>query len=541
MRKLLILALILLVGCQSIWRPRIGVYTYSNALIEYGHPARTKELPNKVTISEWELPEKTLILVFGRTDLLISYRIKKTKANYPVPEKPNVVAPVEAETVFTIPDLALKMLWVKPGTFLMGSLSSEKNRDDDETRHTVTLTQGFWLGKYEVTQTQWEKVMGSNPSHFKGADRPVETVSWDDVTSFCEKLTEREREAGRLPAGMAYQLPTEAQWEYSCRAGTKTVYAFGDSLTSRHANVSGGPGETTDVGKSPANAWGFHDMHGNVLEWCADWYDDYPRSAVRDPVGAAGDPDRVHRGGSWSRSAVFARSAYRGGSLPTYGPYTLGFRLSLRPAGKAEPQPEPPPPPPLQPEPTLPLKPVSGPSPFTGRKKYVNHWAEGRKQAEWHLKDGKRDGLCKWWHRNGEMWKKFTYRLELLNGRYTEWYRTGVKKESFKYDKGKLIVARIWQPDGTICPITKIDEGGNGVLTEYSEDGKLFRKLIYKDGYLLPGKRIFLPENFEAISQDYESEMRKARESQMLRTLQEIENETNTRMIQMIKASVRKR
>ena len=142
---------------------------------------------------------------------------------------------------FAIADLSLEMLWVKPGTFEMGSPTSEKNRGDDETRHTVTLTEGYWLGKHPVTQSQWEKVMGSNPSHFKGVNRPVEEVSWTEVTSFCNKLTASERAAGRLPAGMTYQLPTEAQWEYACRGGTKTPFSFGDELTSDQANIRGGP------------------------------------------------------------------------------------------------------------------------------------------------------------------------------------------------------------------------------------------------------------------------------------------------------------
>jgi formylglycine-generating enzyme len=212
---------------------------------------------------------------------------------------------------FAIADLSMEMLWVKPGTFEMGSPSSEKDRDDDETPHVVTLTQGFYLGKHEVTQSQWEKVMGSKPSKYKGADRPVEKVSWLDVTSFCNKLTASERTAGRLPAGMTYQLPTEAQWEYACRAGTKTSFSFGDSLTSRQANISGGPGETTAVGKYPANGWGFHDMHGNVWEWCADRYGIYPTVAATDPVGPADGSDRVTRGGSWDGSADLARSALR--------------------------------------------------------------------------------------------------------------------------------------------------------------------------------------------------------------------------------------
>ena len=237
---------------------------------------------------------------------------------------------------FTIADLSMEMLWVKPGTFDMGSPLSEKDRQDRETPHSVTLTDGYWLGKHEVTQSQWEKVMGSNPSFFKGGDKPVETVSWTEVTSFCNKLTASERRAGRLPAGMTYQLPTEAQWEYACRAGTKTAFSFGDSLTSGQANTSSRrrSRETTDVGKYPANGWGFHDMHGNVWEWCADWYGDYPTGAARDPVGPADGSDRVRRGGSWSRTADRARSAVRRGREPAVGNDYLGFRLSLRPASK---------------------------------------------------------------------------------------------------------------------------------------------------------------------------------------------------------------
>jgi formylglycine-generating enzyme required for sulfatase activity len=154
------------------------------------------------------------------------------------------------------------------------------------------------------------------------------------VTSFCDKLTELERKAGRLPAGMAYQLPTEAQWEYACRAGTKTSFSFGDSLTSGQANISGGPGETTAVGKYPANGWGFHDMHGNVFEWCADWYGDYPTGAARDPVGPADGSSRVQRGGSWYYTASNARSADRYGYGPASSFNNLGFRLSLRPASQ---------------------------------------------------------------------------------------------------------------------------------------------------------------------------------------------------------------
>jgi sulfatase modifying factor 1 len=263
---------------------------------------------------------------------------------------------------WTVPDLSLDMLWCGPGSFQMGSPEDEKGREDDETLHEVTLTSGYWLGKHSVTQAdwgywlgkhpvtqaQWQKVMGDNPSFFKGASRPVAYVTWTDVTSFCEKLTEQESEAGRLPAGMAYQLPTEAQWEYACRggtvaqseynppgrAGTTKRFAFGDELTAEDANFDGNVGETTDVGKYPANAWGFHDMHGNVWEWTADWYKAYPTGAVRDPVGPADGSYRVLRGGSWISTASSARSANRGWLVPACCDSYLGFRLSLRPVSQ---------------------------------------------------------------------------------------------------------------------------------------------------------------------------------------------------------------
>jgi len=287
---------------------------------------------------------------FNKDGVLVDYvgRPLKKKPPAPAPEtprpKPRTLpkkvssAPMNLSTSavegkpFTIPDLSLEMLWVKPGTFEMGSPSSEKDRDDDETPHMVTLTQGFYLGKHEVTQSQWEKMMGSNPSSFRGGDLPVETVPWMEVIAFCDKLTASERAAGRLPAGMAYQLPTETQWEYACRAGTKTSYSFGVGLTFRQANISiESSGRPTDVGKYPANAWGFHDMHGNVLEWCADWYGDYPSGAVRDPVGPADGSFRVLRGGSWYGAVRTARSAARTKRIPTYRDLFRGFRLSLRP------------------------------------------------------------------------------------------------------------------------------------------------------------------------------------------------------------------
>jgi formylglycine-generating enzyme required for sulfatase activity len=235
----------------------------------------------------------------------------------------------------TVPDLNLTMIWVKPGTFMMG-FPEKAGRSRNETQHQVTLTKGFYLGKYEVTQAQWEQVnrwgknWRGNPSGFEGADHPVERVSWNDAVEFCNKPTEIEKKAGRVPQGMSYQLPTEAQWEYACRAGTTTAYSWGDSISLSNANYDFDVDETAPAGKYPANPWGFHDMHGNVWEWCADWYDTYPSRSVIDPEGTASNRARAYRGGGWWNDGKNLRSAMRFSQVPRYRNLGLGFRVSLR-------------------------------------------------------------------------------------------------------------------------------------------------------------------------------------------------------------------
>jgi formylglycine-generating enzyme required for sulfatase activity len=182
----------------------------------------------------------------------------------------------------------------------------------------------------EVTQGQWEALMGSNPSNFKGADLPVEQVSWTEAMEFCRKLTERERAAGRLPEGYAYTLPTEAQWEYACRAGTTGNYAGDLNSMGWYAHNSGNM--THHVGQKQANAWGLFDMHGNVWEWCLDWYSIYPGGSVTDPIGPSSGTNRVNRGGSWSYTALSCRSATRSWYAPGTRLNTLGFRVALAPS-----------------------------------------------------------------------------------------------------------------------------------------------------------------------------------------------------------------
>lgn len=229
-----------------------------------------------------------------------------------------------------IADLKLELIWVAPGTFTMGSPADEPQRNKAEGPQTrVTLSKGYWLGRTEVTQTQYEAVMGMNPSTLKtaGGDAPAERVSWLDAMKFCRKLTERERTAGRLPDGYAFTLPTEAQWEYACRAGTTGSYA-GEPNAMGWFNGNS-DGTTHPVATKKPNAWGFHDMSGNVLEWCLDWYGAYPGGAVADPRGPERGHYRVARGGSWRADIQVGRSAARAGGSAGRLDYTLGFRLAL--------------------------------------------------------------------------------------------------------------------------------------------------------------------------------------------------------------------
>ena len=218
-------------------------------------------------------------------------------------------------------------VWIAPGAFVMGSPVSEADRHSDEVQHTVTLTQGFWMSDHETTQAEYQLVMGSNPSNWKGESLPVEQVSWDDAVAYCKKLTERERAAGRITAQQAYRLPTEAEWEYAARAGTAGA-RYGELGTIAWYNGKSG-NQTHPVKQKTANAWGLHDMIGNVWEWCSDWYGDYPTGSVTDPTGPGSGSNRVFRGGSWVNVARFARSARRFRGDPGYRNFSLGFRPAL--------------------------------------------------------------------------------------------------------------------------------------------------------------------------------------------------------------------
>jgi len=245
------------------------------------------------------------------------------------------IGPKAGDTkTFTLPGgVEMEMIYVFPSSFTMGSPSSEDGHDDDETQHRVTLTKGYWLGKYEVTQRQWESVMGANPSSFKGRDRPVEQVSWNDCQRFIAKV---DAEARRQFGGGA-RLPTEAEWEYACRAGTIGPYGGNGNLDDMGWYDGNSGNGTHPVGQKQANAWGFYDMHGNVWEWCSDWYGSYGGSAT-DPIGVAAGEFRVLRGGSWLSLARSCRSAHRDRIGPGRRDDNFGFRLccSAGPRGGAE-------------------------------------------------------------------------------------------------------------------------------------------------------------------------------------------------------------
>ena len=236
--------------------------------------------------------------------------------------------------------VALEMVWVPAGAFTMGSPTSEADRQSDrEDEHNVSLTKGFYLGKYEVTQAQYEAVMTGNtdslsatPSQWpNNPNRPVEKVSWADAQIFLTRLNAQQ--SANIPAGWAYVLPTESQWEYASRAGTTTMYSWGNDINATRANYSvSGLSQTRDVGQYAANPWGFFDMHGNVWEWTADWYQAaYPTgNPVVDPTGPASGSDKVRRGGSWGNDWTLLRSAKRSYSTPSYRIGSIGFRVGFQ-------------------------------------------------------------------------------------------------------------------------------------------------------------------------------------------------------------------
>jgi len=212
------------------------------------------------------------------------------------------------------------MVLIKAGTFL---------RID----YPVTLAHDFWLGKYEVTQGEYAAVMGKNPSHFQGdTNRPVEKLSWFDAVAYCEKLTKQEQQVGHLPPNYEYRLPSEAEWEYACRAGTTNLFSFGDTVTEADQyawTMENSEVTTHRIGQKRPNPWGLYDMHGNVWEWCSDWFAPYPAMALTNPAGPTNSKFKVFRGGGWNQAIEFARSRNRFMMSPSNGIHFVGFRIAL--------------------------------------------------------------------------------------------------------------------------------------------------------------------------------------------------------------------
>jgi formylglycine-generating enzyme required for sulfatase activity len=240
------------------------------------------------------------------------------------------------ERTYRDPVAGMDFVLIPAGEYTMGAPSSDRNRRPDETAHRVVIPRAFHMATTEVTQAQWQRVMGTNPSTFRavGPDAPVEQVTWDEVQEFLRRLSSR--------ANARFRLPTEAEWEYACRAGTTTPYAFGEEISTNDANYDGRyplpaqqpgsfRGKTTRVASFKPNAWGLFDMHGNVWEWCADEYCEYPVVPVTNPRNSCGSKYKVIRGGSWYFGADSARSALRYTHEPQLRGFSIGFRVVREP------------------------------------------------------------------------------------------------------------------------------------------------------------------------------------------------------------------
>jgi formylglycine-generating enzyme required for sulfatase activity len=256
----------------------------------------------------------------------------------------NILVQPSTHTVDLNSSVSLEMIWVEPGTFTMGSPASESGHDpSEEIQRNITITKGLYLGKHEVTQAQYEAVMAGNPyglsstpSQFVGPNKPVEMVSWNDFQFFLFRLNQQQ--SSNIPAGWAYVLPTEAEWEYACRAGTTTAYSWGSDINSSRANYNWDGGgssgndyiQTRYVGQYASNPWGFYDMHGNVFEMVSNWRGGNLLTDLVDPQGPESGVYRLQKGGSWYSDSHELRSANQNDNLPNRRSEALGFRLAFK-------------------------------------------------------------------------------------------------------------------------------------------------------------------------------------------------------------------
>ena len=407
----------------------------------------------------------------------------------------------------TVNSIGSHFVTIPAGTFTMG----DANGDDDETPHQVTLTKGFELGVYEVTQEQYEQVMGSNPSEFKGPQHPVEKVSWDDAVEFCRKLSALPAEKS---AGYVYRLPTEAEWEYACRAGTTTKYSFGDSESELgdYAWYNENSGRTThSVGQKKPNGFGLYDMHGNVWEWCQDWYGDYPKGSTTDPTGAASGSARVHRGGCCYYDSVYCRSADRNWRAPGPRYADCGFRVlrssvnapspsenqnaSLYPpkdlldtavASESLTVKQEPPSANLDDNQTLY---TSDGKRFSGWVK--KYWESNKSQVQMlaEYKNGLISGKGWTWHENGQLESIEHYKNDVPHGSFTMWYANGQKAHEKTHKDGNVDgFTTFWHENGQKRTEATFKNGElDGKETNWHDNGQLLSEATYKGGKPVDG------------------------------------------------------
>jgi formylglycine-generating enzyme required for sulfatase activity len=296
-------------------------------------------------------PRFSVVAVFGLISL--AFPIATGAQNDQVGTNDRELVGSQAGDVRTIEGISF--CWCPPGRFQMGSPPNEPGRRPDEAQCDVTISTGFWIGRSELTQGQWKHLRGELPGEIgegEGADFPLHSVSYLEADDFCQRLTQQARESGRISAGWEFRLPTEAEWEYACRAGTTTATSFGDTMNRNQANFAGtcynGPDEgpslnrATPAGKYPPNPWGLHDMHGNMFEWCRDWYHsnlpggtDPDLSHAKGTRNRDGTYSRVRRGGAFNDDGVFCRSALRLRYEPERRSDHIGLRIVLARAAAA--------------------------------------------------------------------------------------------------------------------------------------------------------------------------------------------------------------
>jgi formylglycine-generating enzyme required for sulfatase activity len=295
--------------------------------------------PVEAVADEPAAPRRAATPVFAvaDADVLAALFSKVAAARLPTAPAPPVTSPATAAPArdrfyrLFVPraegpaeGLAVQFAWIPPGEFRMGDGQIE----EEKPVRKVTISKGFYMGVYQVTQSQWKAVMNYSGSRFRGDNLPVEMVSWTECEGFCERMREL--------TGKSVRLPTEAEWEYACRAGTTTAFYTGDGEAAmRQAGRYQGNSDwhTHPVGKLAANAWGLHDLHGNVWEWCQDWYGPYPAADQTDPRGSDAGEGRVVRGGSWRDPAEGCRASSRGSVDPTSRFFEIGFRVCFSPEG----------------------------------------------------------------------------------------------------------------------------------------------------------------------------------------------------------------